>query len=185
MADSPQFYKQKMVGVFERVSEFGPAFRAEPHETVSHLAEYASLNAERGSIADHRDVLVVLGDVQAAIVETIRATVSDAAERDAAERAGARLPNVPEHVPVIHFSNALALVGADPDEPDLAPEHERFLGCRNRWLRVTREEPGRDVGGPPGESHRRRTTPPCRGRGSDPPLVRRRTEAPRGRRREA
>ena len=60
LAQSPQFYKQTMVGVFERVYETGPVFRAEPHDTARHLAEYVSLDAELGFIADHRDVLAVL-----------------------------------------------------------------------------------------------------------------------------
>ena len=50
LAQSPQFYKQMMVGVFERVYEVGPVFRAEPHDTVRHLAEYVSLDAELGFI---------------------------------------------------------------------------------------------------------------------------------------
>ena len=62
LAQSPQFYKQMMVGVFERVYETGPVFRAEPHDTVRHLAEYVSLDAELGFITDHRDVLSVLRD---------------------------------------------------------------------------------------------------------------------------
>src|SRR5919204_3018772 len=37
LAQSPQLYKQTMVGVFERVYEVGPVFRAEPHETGRHL----------------------------------------------------------------------------------------------------------------------------------------------------
>ena len=49
-----------MVGVFERVYETGPVFRAEPHDTARHLAEYVSLDAELGFIADHRDVMAVL-----------------------------------------------------------------------------------------------------------------------------
>jgi nondiscriminating aspartyl-tRNA synthetase len=44
LAQSPQFYKQQLVGVFERVYEVGPVFRAEPHDTVRHLAEYVSLD---------------------------------------------------------------------------------------------------------------------------------------------
>lgn len=124
LAQSPQFYKQMMVGVFERVYEVGPVFRAEPHDTVRHLAEYVSLDAELGFITDHRDVLAVLREVLAVMVETIEAT------GDAVAMAGARLPQVPEDIPVIHFAQALALVGADPGEPDLAPEHERALG---RW----------------------------------------------------
>ncbi len=112
-----------MVGVFERVYEVAPVFRAEPHDTVRHLAEYVSLDVELGFVGDHRDVLAVLRDVLAGMVDVIRAEAGEAADR-----AGARLPAVPERIPVIHFRDALALVGADPDEPDLAPEHERRIG---------------------------------------------------------
>src|SRR5207248_4113712 len=52
LAQSPQFYKQAMVGVFERVYEVGPVFRAEPHETGRQLAEYVSLAAALGSVRD-------------------------------------------------------------------------------------------------------------------------------------
>ncbi|MGZ4638187.1 MAG: amino acid--tRNA ligase-related protein, partial [Actinomycetes bacterium] len=65
LAQSPQFYKQTMVGVFERVYETGPVFRAEPHDTARHLASYTSLDAELGFIEDHRDVMAVLRDVVA------------------------------------------------------------------------------------------------------------------------
>lgn len=61
LAQSPQFYKQVMVGVFERVYETGPVFRAEPHDTARHLAEYVSLDAEIGFISDHRDVRTTSG----------------------------------------------------------------------------------------------------------------------------
>jgi len=57
LAQSPQFYKQTMVGVHERVYETVPVFRAEPHDTSRHLAEYLSLDAEMGFIADHREVM--------------------------------------------------------------------------------------------------------------------------------
>jgi aspartyl/asparaginyl-tRNA synthetase len=67
-AQSPQFYKQLMVGVFERVYEVGPVFRAEPHDTARHLAQYTSLDAELGFIADHRDVMAVLTSVVAEMV---------------------------------------------------------------------------------------------------------------------
>jgi nondiscriminating aspartyl-tRNA synthetase len=127
LAQSPQFYKQIMVGVFERVYETGTVFRAEPHDTVRHLAEYVSLDAEVAFITDHRDVLSVLRDVVAGMVAEIR--------RSAAEDAklvGADLPEVPDKIPIVHFRDALQLVGADPDEPDLAPEQERQLG---RWTK--------------------------------------------------
>jgi aspartyl/asparaginyl-tRNA synthetase len=51
LAQSPQLYKQMLVGVFERVFEVGPVFWAEPHDTVRHIAEYVSLDAELGSSA--------------------------------------------------------------------------------------------------------------------------------------
>ncbi len=123
LAQSPQFHKQQLVGVFERVYEVGPVFRAEPHDTVRHLAEYRSLDVELGFIDDHRDVLRVLREVLAGMVAAV------ASEDRALARTGARLPVVPEEIPVVHFADALALVGAPADEPDLAPEHERALGA--------------------------------------------------------
>ena len=124
LAQSPQFYKQQMVGVFERVYEVGPVFRAEPHDTVRHLAEYRSLDVELGFIRDHRDVLAVLREVIAGMVSGVGLYAASAVERS-----GASVPVVPDEIPVIHFADALALVGAPADEPDLAPEHERALGA--------------------------------------------------------
>ena len=125
LAQSPQFYKQTMVGVFERVYETGPVFRAEPHDTARHLAEYTSLDAELGFISDHRDVLAVLRHALAGMA---------AAVRDQAGAAAALLkvtiPEVPAEIPVIHFREALIIAGAPPDESDLAPAHERAVG---RW----------------------------------------------------
>jgi nondiscriminating aspartyl-tRNA synthetase len=123
LAQSPQFYKQAMVGVFERVFETGPVFRAEPHDTVRHLAEYVSLDAELGFIRDHQDVMLVATAVVHGMLAAVR---RDA--RAACELAEVALPAVPEIIPQIHFADALELVGADPDEPDLAPDHERALG---------------------------------------------------------
>src|SRR5438034_3936662 len=60
LAQSPQLYKQIMVGSLERVFEVAPVFRAEPHDTPRHLNEYVSLDAEMGFIEDHNSVLKVL-----------------------------------------------------------------------------------------------------------------------------
>jgi nondiscriminating aspartyl-tRNA synthetase len=128
LAQSPQLYKQMLVGVFERVYEVGPVFRAEPHDTVRHLAQYTSLDAELGFIRDHRDVLAVLRHAIAGMVEGIRAYAADAASL-----LGVELPDVPGEIPVIHFRDALARVGADPEEPDLSPAHERAL---SEWART-------------------------------------------------
>jgi nondiscriminating aspartyl-tRNA synthetase len=123
LAQSPQFYKQTMVGVFERVYETGPVFRAEPHDTARHLAEYVSLDAELGFIADHRDVLAVLRHALAGMTAALRSSA-----QPAARLLGATIPEVPAEIPVVHFRDALSIAGAPPDEPDLAPAHERALG---------------------------------------------------------
>jgi nondiscriminating aspartyl-tRNA synthetase len=129
LAQSPQFYKQTMVGVFERVYETGPVFRAEPHDTARHLAEYTSLDAELGFIRDHRDVLAVL---RRALAEMAAAVRDEAGA--AVELLKVTVPEVPAEIPVIHFREALIIAGAPPDEPDLAPAHERAVG---RWAAQT------------------------------------------------
>lgn len=50
LAQSPQFYKQIMVGVFERVFEIAPVYRAEPSATTRHMTEYISVDGEMGFI---------------------------------------------------------------------------------------------------------------------------------------
>lgn len=134
LAQSPQFYKQQLVGIFERVYEVGPVFRAEPHDTVRHLAEYVSLDVELGFVRDHHDVIAVLRDVIAGMVAGIEEYAAGAVER-----LGLTLPVVPAELPVVHFRDALAIAGAPADEPDLAPAHERALGD---WAR---EEHGSDL----------------------------------------
>ncbi|MEW1956674.1 aspartate--tRNA(Asn) ligase [Kineococcus sp. NPDC059986] len=125
LAQSPQLHKQVLVGVFERVYETGPVFRAEPHDTARHLAQYTSLDVELGFLEDHHDVLAVLRDVLAGMAAAVAEQVGGGTRPP-----GLELPVVPAVVPVLHFRDALRLVGADPEEPDLAPEHERAL---SRW----------------------------------------------------
>ncbi|MEA2524792.1 MAG: nondiscriminating aspartyl-tRNA synthetase [Thermomicrobiales bacterium] len=128
LAQSPQFYKQILVGVFERVFEVGPVFRAEPHDTPRHLNEYVSLDVELGFIRDHTTVMAVL-------TETLRGMVATLHEEagDSLALVGATPPDVPAEIPRIDFAEAQALIaretGEDPrGEPDLAPAHERWLG---------------------------------------------------------
>src|SRR5699024_4196064 len=59
LAQSPQFYKQMMVGVFDRVFETGPVFRAEKHNTKRHLNEYTSLDFEMGYIDSFREIMAM------------------------------------------------------------------------------------------------------------------------------
>jgi nondiscriminating aspartyl-tRNA synthetase len=127
LAQSPQFYKQTMVGVFERVYEVGPVFRAEPHETGRHLAEYTSLDAELGFVRDHFDVTAVVREVLAGMVESVRERAGQAVELLEVE-----VPEVPAEIPRVHFADT------GVDDVDLAPTDERRL-CEEHgeWLFVT------------------------------------------------
>ena len=132
LAQSPQFYKQIMVGVFERVYEVGPVFRAEPHDTIRHINEYVSLDVEFGFVENHFTVMRLLREVMAGIFAHL-------SQQCAAELAllEAALPVVPAEIPHIHFAEAQELIfqrhGADVrGEPDLSPQDERWLG---EWAR--------------------------------------------------
>ncbi len=57
LAQSPQLYKQMMVGVFERVYEIAPAYRAELSATTRHMTELTMLDIEMGFIESHDEVL--------------------------------------------------------------------------------------------------------------------------------
>ncbi len=128
LAQSPQFYKQIMVGVFARVFEVGPVFRAEPHDTTRHVNEYVSLDVEFGFIENHFTVMAMVRMVLAGIFQTL-------AEEYVAELALLKtsVPEVPEQIPHIHFAEAQELIwqrhGVDVrGEPDLSPQDERWLG---------------------------------------------------------
>ncbi len=128
LAQSPQFYKQIMVGVFERVFEVAPVFRAEPHDTTRHLNEYVSLDAEMGFIESHFTVMAVLRDVIAGILDALRESYAPELKLLASS-----VPEVPAEIPHIHFAEAQELIlrlhGADVrGEPDLSPQDERWLG---------------------------------------------------------
>jgi nondiscriminating aspartyl-tRNA synthetase len=132
LSQSPQLYKQIMVGVFERVFEVGPAFRAEPHDTPRHVNEFVSLDVEIGFIKDHTTVMEVLNRVLEGMIGALHEQAADAIAL-----LKLTLPEVPTVIPAIHFSEALDLIyrhtGQDArGEPDLAPAHERWLG---EWAR--------------------------------------------------
>lgn len=143
LAQSPQFYKQMMTTVFERVYEVGPVFRAEPHDTTRHVNEYVSLDAELAFIRDHHDVMAV---VEKVIVGMIDYLAGHCANEIALLQA--ILPDRQSPFPEIYFPDAQQLIferwGEDcRGEPDLAPQHERWLGqwasetCLSDFLFVT------------------------------------------------
>lgn len=132
LAQSPQLYKQIMVGVYERVYEVGPVFRAEPHDTTRHINEYVSLDAEMGFIESHFTVMAVLRDAVAGILAAMGA-------RCEAELLllGLELPTVPPEIPHIPLVEAQEMIyrehGVDVrGEPDLSAQDERWVG---EWAR--------------------------------------------------
>lgn len=138
LAQSPQFYKQVLTGVFERVFEVGPVFRAEPHDTTRHLSEYVSLDAEMAFIEDHRTVMALLTKV----IRGILAALAEGHAEDLA-RWEVAVPTAPLTFPSIFFPEAQDLIyqrhGVDVrGEPDLSPQDERWLGA---WAQ---EEHGSD-----------------------------------------
>lgn len=127
LAQSPQLYKQIMVGVFERVFEIGPAFRAEPHYTVRHINEYTSLDVEMGFITGPEDVMRLL-------IELLEHMVQSMVERHPrdVETLGIDLPRFGD-VPRLTFREAQQIIldrhGENRfEEPDLSPQDERWLG---------------------------------------------------------
>ncbi len=128
LAESPQLYKQVMVAVFERVFEVGPVFRAEPHDTPRHLAEYVSLDAEIAFIEDHRSVMRVVRDVVAGMTDAVRAFASDSVAL-----LGVDLPSVYHEIPTVLFWDAQRMLEVATGERvvgrlGLSPAHERWLG---------------------------------------------------------
>jgi len=72
LRQSPQIYKQLMAGVFEKVFEIGPAFRAEPSYTIRHLTEFISLDVEIAWIEDVDDLMDLLEDIMIHIIKHVR-----------------------------------------------------------------------------------------------------------------
>jgi nondiscriminating aspartyl-tRNA synthetase len=71
LAQSPQLYKQIMVGVFERVFEIAPAFRAELSATTRHVSEVTMLDIEMGFIKDHQDVMDMVQNLVYSVVARV------------------------------------------------------------------------------------------------------------------
>ena len=127
LAQSPQFYKQMGVAVFERVFEIGPVFRAEPHQTSRHINEYTSLDFEMGFIDSFHDVMAMeIGYLQSSM-QLLRSEYPVELEM-----LGVRVPGVPDEVPAVRLSEAHQIAGSISGsdysgEPDLEPEEERLL----------------------------------------------------------
>ena len=137
LAQSPQFYKQMMVGVFDRVMEVGPVFRAEKHNTKRHLNEYTGLDFEMGYIDDFTDIMAMETGFLQHMVEILKKEYSTELEI-----LKVKLPEV-EKIPAVTFTEAKRLAsekyGTQIKNPyDLEPEEEHLIG------RYFKEEYGAD-----------------------------------------
>src|SRR6266550_2289610 len=126
LAQSPQFYKQMLVGVFERVYEIAPVYRAEPSATTRHMTEYISVDGEMG--------FITLEDLQDFLSGLLSAVVNDVWQKSAAElkQWGSTKPVLPEKIPVIsmddiHEKYTKATATSTLGEKDLRPDEERWI----------------------------------------------------------
>jgi len=126
LTQSPQFYKQMMVGVFERVFEIGPVFRAEKHDTSRHLNEYTSVDLEMGYIESFKDIMQM---------ETmmLKHTLAELKENYSyeLELLNVKLPDITA-IPSIRFKEAKELISREykreiRDFDDFEPEEEKLL----------------------------------------------------------
>lgn len=126
LAQSPQFYKQTMVSVFERVFEIGPVFRAEHHDTSRHLNEYISMDFEMGFIDSFTDIMNMETGALKYIMELLR---TEYAKEVAL--LGAKIPVIDE-IPCIKFMDAKKIITEKyrkniTDFNDFEPEEEQLM----------------------------------------------------------
>jgi len=127
LQQSPQLYKQMMVGVFDRVFETGPVFRAEKHNTKRHLNEYTSLDFEMGYIDGFEDIMAMeTGFLQ----YTMKLLAKDYQKE--LDMLGITLPDVSK-IPAVRFDKAKEMVAEKYNRTirnpyDLEPEEEHLIG---------------------------------------------------------
>lgn len=127
LQQSPQFYKQMMVGVFDRVFETAPVFRAEKHNTKRHLNEYTSLDFEMGYIDSFTDIMAM----EAGFLQYTMKLLEKAYAKEL-KLLGITLPNV-DKIPMVRFDEAKHKVAAKygrriRNPYDLEPEEEMLIG---------------------------------------------------------
>lgn len=127
LQQSPQLYKQMMVGVFDRVFETGPVFRAEKHNTRRHLNEYTSLDFEMGYIQGFED----LCRMETGFLKYTMDLLERTCKKDL-ELLKIQLPKI-EEIPMVRFDEAKKLVAEKYSRKirapfDLEPEEEELIG---------------------------------------------------------
>jgi nondiscriminating aspartyl-tRNA synthetase len=126
LAQSPQFYKQMMVGVFERVFEIAPVYRAEPSATTRHMTEYISVDGEMGFITIE-DLKVLLSGMMNAVANDLWDVCADEMALWKSPK-----PVLPEMIPSltmaeIHEKYSEATGTKTIGEKDLRPDEERWI----------------------------------------------------------
>ena len=126
LAQSPQFYKQMMVGVFERVFEIAPVFRAEKHDTSRHLNEYTSVDFEMGFITGFEEIM----DMEERMLTFMLAYLQEHYSKEL-ELLKVQLPVI-EKIPRVRFLEAKEMVSKAygreiKDYEDFEPEEEKLL----------------------------------------------------------
>lgn len=129
LAQSPQFYKQIMVGAFERVYEIGHSYRAEPSATTRHLTELTMLDIEMGFVKDHDEVLDMVGDMtQYTLKRVYEEHADDLKLLNAPELKLAEDGRVPRFtIAQIHDMYTKATGTDTSEEKDLIPDEERWI----------------------------------------------------------
>ncbi len=127
LAQSPQFYKQMLVPVYERVFEVAPVFRAEKHNTTRHLNEYTSMDFEMGFIEGFEDIM----DMETGVIQYIMNLLKTDYAKEL-KILGLELPNV-DNIPKVRFDKAKELVAQKYNRTirnpyDLEPEEEILIG---------------------------------------------------------
>lgn len=129
LAQSPQFYKQIMVGAFERVFEINHSYRAEPSATTRHLTELTMLDIEMGFVEDHDEVLDTVGEMTASVLRRIyEEHTHDLKSLNAPELKLAEDGRVPRFsISEIHDMYTKATQTDTTNEKDLTPDEERWI----------------------------------------------------------
>ncbi len=128
LAQSPQFYKQIMVGAFERVFEIGHSYRAEPSATTRHMTELTMLDIEMGFVKDHDEVLALVADMTKAILARVyKEHADDLKSLNAPELKLTDEPIPQFTIAEIHEMYTKANKTDVTDEKDLTPDEERWI----------------------------------------------------------
>ncbi|MBX4201876.1 aspartate--tRNA(Asn) ligase [Candidatus Saccharibacteria bacterium] len=127
LAQSPQFYKQIMSGVFERVFEIGPTFRAEPSATTRHVSEVTMLDIEMGFIKDHEEVLDMVQDMTHNALTNIYKDYGDELKSLNAPELVIKDKFPRYTVAEVHEMYTKATGTDTNDEKDLIPDEEKWI----------------------------------------------------------